>query len=147
MPSLSFVSGQRTDKSFNVGLGLLILFAVAEIFAAGFHYMNKMRPTQTAVVAPRVMPGPLPSVAPSAPPVALAVASPSTALTPPTSIASEADRLVKQAQAEKDTATRLARLNSASERDPKNAELLAEIATTYELTQNFDKSGETDFAV
>src|SRR5438270_638485 len=53
MPSLSFVSGQRTDKSFNVGLGLLILFAVAEIFAAGFHYMNKMRPAQTAVVAPR----------------------------------------------------------------------------------------------
>src|SRR2546423_6167928 len=142
MASLSFVSGQRTDKSFNVGLGLLILFAVAEIFAAGFHYMNKMRPAQTAVVAPRIVPAPLPSVAPSAPPVALAVASPNAALTPPTSIASEADRLIKQAQAEKDTATRLARLNSASERDPKNAELLAEIATTYELTQNFDKSGE-----
>ena len=57
MPSLSFVSGQRTDKSFNVGLGLLILFAVAEIFAAGFHYMNKMRPTQTAVVAPHAAVG------------------------------------------------------------------------------------------
>ena len=143
MPSFSFVAGQRTDKSFNVGLGLVILFAVAEIFAGGFHYLNKMRPAQTAAVAPRVVPAPLPSVAPSAPPVSLAVASPMAALTPPTSIASESDRLLKQAQAEKDTATRLARLNSAAERDPKNAEVLAEIATTYELTQNLDKSAET----
>jgi hypothetical protein len=143
MPSFSFVSGQRTDKSFSVGLGLVILFAVAEILAAGFHYIGKMRPAQTAVVSPRAMPAPLPSVAPSAPPVSLPIAAPSAALTPPTSIASEADRLLKNAQAERDTASRLARLNSASERDPKNAELLAEIATTYELTQNLDKSAET----
>jgi hypothetical protein len=142
MPSLSFVSSSRTDKSFNVGLILVILFAIAEILAAGFHYISRMRPVQT-VVAPRVVPAPLPSVAPSAPPVALPIASPSGALTPPTSIASEADRLFKQAQAEKDTTSALARLQSASERDPKNAELLAEIASIYELTQNFDRSADT----
>jgi hypothetical protein len=143
MPSLSFVSSARNDKSFNIGLGLVILFAVAEIFAAGFHYISRMRPATTAVVSPRVVPAPLPSVAPSAPPVALPIASPSAALMPPTSVASEADRLLKQAQAEKDTTSALARLQSASERDPKNAETLAEIASIYELTQNFDRSAET----
>ena len=142
MASLSFVSGSRTDKSFQVGLVLVILFAVAEFFAASFHYISRMRPAQTAV-APRVVPAPLPSAAPSAPRVALAVASPSAALTPPTSVASEAERLLKQAQAEKDTTSRLARLQSASEGDPKNAELLAEIATTYELIQNVGKSSDT----
>ncbi len=143
MPSLSFVSGSRADKSFNIGLILVVLFAVAEFFAASFHYISRMRPAQTAVAAPRAVPAPLPSVAPSAPPVALAVASPNAALTPPTSVASEADRLLKQAQAEKDTTSALARLQSASERDPKNAELLAEVASIYELTQNFDRSADT----
>src|SRR5437879_12376716 len=142
MPSLSFVSSSRADKRFNVGLILVILFAVAEILAAGFHYISKMRPAQAAV-APGVVPAPLPSVAPSAPPVALPIASPNAALTPPTSIASEADRLLKQAQAEKDTTSALARLQSASERDPKNAEVLAEIASIYELTQHFDRSADT----
>ena len=50
---------------------------------------------------------------------------------------------MKQAQAEKDTTSALARLQSASERDPKNAEVLAEIASIYELTQHFDRSAET----
>jgi len=138
----SFVSASRTDKSFNVGLIAVVLFAVAEVFVAGFYYLGQMRPPSVAI-APRAMPAGIPSAAPSAPPVALTVASPTTVLTPPTSVASEADRLLKQAQAETDTASRLARLQSASERDPKNAELLAEIAATYELMQNFDKSAET----
>jgi hypothetical protein len=142
MPSLSFVSGPRTDKSFNVGFIAVLIFAVAELLAIGFHYIGQMRPPP-AVVAPRVVPGPLPSVAPSAPPVALPIASPSAALTPTTSVASEGDRLLKQAQSEKDTTSALARLQSASERDPKNAELLAEIASIYEITQNFDRSAET----
>jgi tetratricopeptide (TPR) repeat protein len=142
MPSLSFVSSGRTDRSFQIGLTLVIFFAIAEIFLAGFHYVSKMRPASTAV-ASRTMPAPLPSIAPSAPPVALPIAQPSAALTPPTSVASEADRLLKQAQSEKDTASALARLQAASERDPKNPELLAEIASIYELTQNFDRSAET----
>src|SRR5436305_5165584 len=146
MASLSFVSGSRTDKSFQVGLVLVILFAVAEFFAASFHYVSKMRPASTAVAAPRVAPAPLPSVAPSAPPVALAVASPNTALTPATSTISVADRLLKEATAAResgDTVNAIARLQEASQRDPKNAEVLAETAMIYESIQNFDKSAET----
>ena len=147
MASLSFVSGSRTDKSFQVGLILVILFAVAEFFAASFHYISRMRPAPAAVAPPRAMPAPLPSVAaPSAPPVALAVASPNAQLTPATSTTSVADRLRKQADAAResgDTVSALARLQDAAQRDPKNAEVLAEMAMIYESIQNFDRSADT----
>jgi tetratricopeptide (TPR) repeat protein len=146
MASLSFVSGSRTDKSFQVGLILVVLFAVVEFFAASFHYISRMRPAQTAVAAPRVAPAPLPSVAPSAPPVALAVASATAALTPATSTISLADRLLKEANAAResgDTVNALSRLNDAAQRDPKNAEVLAEMAMIYESIQNFERSAET----
>ena len=145
MASLSFVSGARADKSFNIGLGLVILFAVAEIGAVGVHYIGRMRPA-TVAVAPREIPAALPSIAPSAPPVALPVTSPAAQLTPPTTVSSEIDRLTKQAQAAResgDTVNAVARLQDAAQRDPKNAEVLAEMAMIYESTQNFDKSAET----
>src|SRR5438093_277675 len=146
MPSLSFVSSARTDKSFSIGLSLVIFFAVAEIFVAGFHYIGKMRPASVVVATPRSVPGPLPSAAPSAPPVALAVASPNAALTPATSTVSVADRLRKQAEAAResgDTVSALTRLQDASQRDPRNAEVLAEMAMIYESIQNFDRSADT----
>jgi tetratricopeptide (TPR) repeat protein len=145
MGSLSFVSGVRTDKSFNIGLGVVVLFAVAEIGAVGLHYLGRMGPA-SASIAPREVPAPLPSVAPSAPPVALAVTSAAPALTPPTTLASENERLMKQAQAARDagdTVNALTRLQNAVQRDPKNAEALAEIAMIYEAIQNFEKSADT----
>ncbi|PYL15512.1 MAG: hypothetical protein DME30_11290 [Verrucomicrobia bacterium] len=146
MASFSFLPSLRTDKSFNVGLVVVIVFAVAEFFAASVHYLGRKHPAQTAVAAPRAMPAPLPSAAPSAPPVALAVASPIAALTPATSTVSVADRLRKQAEAAResgDTVSALARLQDASQRDPRNAEVLAEMAMIYESIQNFDRSAET----
>jgi len=146
MPSLSVASIARADRSFSVGLGVVILFAVVEIFVVGVHYIGRMRPASVAVASPRVVPAPLPSVAPSAPPVALPIASPSAALTPATSTTSVADRLLKQANAAKesgDTVSALARLQDAATRDPKNAEVLAEMAMIYESIQNFDRSAET----
>src|SRR2546430_10526040 len=146
MPSLSFVSLSRSDKSFQVGLILVVLFAVVEFFAASVHYIGRTPPAQPAVAAPRVAPAALSSVAPSAPPVALAVASPNAALTPATSTISMADRLLKQANAARDsgdTVSALARLQDAATRDPKNAEVLAEMAMIYETIQNFDRSADT----
>src|SRR5260370_30950210 len=93
MPSLSFVSLSRSDKSFQVGLILVVLFAVVEFFAARVHYLGRTRPAQPAVAAPRVAPEPLSSVAPSAPPGALAVAAPAAGVTPATSPLSVAERL------------------------------------------------------
>jgi tetratricopeptide (TPR) repeat protein len=145
MASLSFVSGPRTDRSFNVGLSLVTLFAAAELSAVGFYYLNKMRPA-TAAISPRTVPAALPTAAPSAPPVTLAVSSATPALTPPTTVASENDRLLKQAQAARDagdTANALNRLQEAAQRDPKNAEALAEMAMIYETIRNFDRSADT----
>jgi len=146
MRILTLASSLRSDRSFNVGLILVVLFAVAEFFAVGVHYIGRTRPAQITVAPPRAVPAPLPSAAPSAPPVALAVASPTAALTPATSTISVADRLRKQAQAAResgDTVSALARLQDASQRDPKNAEVLAEMAMIYESIQNFDRSAET----
>src|SRR5947209_3928509 len=145
MSSLSFVSGPRTDKSFSIGLGLVTLFALAEIGAVGIHFIGTMRPAHVSV-APREVPAPLSSTAPSAPPVALTVSSPTAQLPPPTTVSSEIDRLTKQAQAAResgDTVNAVARLQDAAQRDPRNAEALAEMAMIYESTQNFDKSAET----
>jgi len=149
MPSLSFISGSRTDMSFNIGLGIVVVFAAAELGAVGIHFIGKARPPRAVVAAPSRQapaPAPLPSVAPSAPPVALAVASPSAALTPATSTISVADRLLKEANAAResgDTVNALNRLQDAAQRDPKNAEVLAEMAMIYESIQNFDRSADT----
>jgi tetratricopeptide (TPR) repeat protein len=150
MQSLSFISGSRPDLSFNVGLGIVVVFAVAEIGALGIHFIGKARPPRAVVSAPpretAAPPAPLPSVAPSAPPVALAVVSPSAALTPATSTISVADRLLKEANAAResgDTVNALNRLQDAAQRDPKNAEVLAEMAMIYESIQNFDRSADT----
>src|SRR5437588_1079090 len=141
----SFVSASRTDKSFQIGLGFIVIFAAAEIAVTGFYYIGRIRPAP-AFTAPRAVPAPLPSIAPSAPPVALAVASAAPALTPATSTISVADRLLKEANAAResgDTVNAIARLQEASQRDPKNAEVLAEMAMIYESIQKFDKSAET----
>jgi tetratricopeptide (TPR) repeat protein len=147
MASPSFISSGRADRSFLIGLSLVIFFAVAEIFTAGFHYISTMRPASVTTAAPtRQVPGAIPSAAPSAPPVALTVASPSPALEPATSTMSVADRSLKQANAARengDTVNALARLQDAAQRDPKNAEVLAEMAMIYESIQNFDRSADT----
>src|SRR5260370_9688191 len=141
MPSFDFVPSLRTDKSFNVGLVVVILFAVGEFFAASVHYLGRRRPAQTAAAAPRAMPAPLPSAAPSAPPVALAVASPIAALTPATSTVSVADRLRKQAEAAResgDTVSALARLQNASQGDPRNEKVLPEMPLLYASIPNLE---------
>jgi hypothetical protein len=147
MASLSFISGGRTDRSFQIGLSLVVFFAVAEVFVAAFHWISTMRPASVTTVAPaKQVPAAIPSAAPSAPPVALTVASPSPALEPATSTMSVADRLLKQANAAResgDTVNALARLQEAAQRDPKNAEVLAEMAMIYESIQNFDRSADT----
>jgi tetratricopeptide (TPR) repeat protein len=61
-------------------------------------------------------------------------------------VTSTADRLFKEAtalRARGDTTTALARLQEAAEKDPKNGQVLAEMATIYESMQNFTRSNET----
>ena len=69
------------------------------------------------------------------------------AASPAASAQSIADRLTKEAstlQRKGDTTTALAkRLQEATQRDPKNAEAFAEMATIYETIRLYDRSNET----
>ena len=127
----------------------MALFAAAEIGSLGYYYVGRMkvaRPTnEPAVAATAQTPAPAaPAVAPTtAPEVApAATASPSTS----TATLSAADRLLQEATALRergDTTTALARLQEASQRDPANAQVLAEMAAIYESIQLYDRSNET----
>jgi tetratricopeptide (TPR) repeat protein len=153
MRTLTFPSSSQVDWSFRVGLGLVVLFAAAEIFGLGYYYAGRVRgsrgTTQPAAVvsaptpakvAPSVAPTAAPAIAPTAAPTVAAAASPST------STLSVADRLLKEATALRergDTTNALARLQEAAQKDPKNAQVLAEMATIYESIQLYDRSNET----
>jgi hypothetical protein len=150
MRSLTFPLVTRSDKSFSIGLGAIVAFAVAEIACAGFYYIGRTHGAHAAAG-----PATLPVAAPSAPPVALANATPpaQTAPTPlgslppsSTSAVSAADRLLKEAtelRERGDTTNALARLQEASEKEPKNAQVLAAMAAIYESIQLFERSNET----
>ncbi len=90
MRTLTLSSG-RGDVSFKIGLGLVALFAAAEIFSASYYYVMRIGIPRTA-------------------------AQPSAATEPA--------------------------VQQAAEKDPKNAQVLAEMAKIYESTQNFDRSNE-----
>ena len=152
MPALTFISPPRTDRSFSVGLGLVIVVAAAELCSFAAFYARRIHPAHVAAQPAAVAPAPAPTAAsrttPAPPPPVVAETSvaPAPALTPSTSALSVADRLLKEAAALRergDTTNALARLQEASEKDPKNAQVLAEMATIYESVLNFDRSNET----
>lgn len=142
MRVLTASSEPRLDKSFAIGLWMVLLFAGAEIFVATFHYLGQFR-------TPRAETANIPSTvlipAPSAPPLRLVPPAPAVAASP-ASVLAEPDRLLKDAVAlrEKgDTNTALTKLLEAAQRDPKNASVLAEMAATYESMGLIDRSNET----
>jgi tetratricopeptide (TPR) repeat protein len=143
MRTLPFSS--QVDWSFRIGLSLVVLFGAAQIFSVGYYYLGRTRSAQTTVQPSIATTRPSPSVLPTAAPAATAAAvaaSPS----PSTSTLSAADRLLKEATTLRergDTTNALARLQEATQRDPKNANVLKEMATIYESREQFDRSNET----
>jgi hypothetical protein len=134
----------RNERTFAIALCVVLAFAALEILATVIHFSAKMRAQRAAAraaapvaVQTRATPGPGASAAPAA----------TTAPAPASSAAlSASDRLLKEATALRergDTANALARLQEASQRDPSNANVLAELATIYESIQLFDRSNET----
>ncbi len=148
------LSSPRGDIGFKIGLGLVALFAAAEIFSASYYYARRTRvppgAAQSSIVTrptvaatPRVAKRPTPaaSVAPTTAPAVAAAPS----VTPSTSAVSAEERLLKEATEltnRGDTVNALNRLQQAAEKDPKNAQVLAEMAKIYESTQNFERSNE-----
>jgi tetratricopeptide (TPR) repeat protein len=140
------------DKMFRIGLWLVAIFGAAQLAGLGVFYAGKWRADYVAahpkVTTPAVTP------APSAPAVAdtttQAPATTTTATTtqstPSTAALSIAEKLLKEAtelRDKGDTTNALARLQDAAQRDPKNANVLAEMAMIYESIQLYDRSNET----
>jgi hypothetical protein len=137
------------DKVFRIALLVVLAFGAAEIAGLGVFYIKKWR-TEYAAAHPKVEPvaTPAPTVAPvvaeTTPATAPADVQP--ASTPSSAALSIGERLLKEAtllRDKGDTTSALARLQEASQRDPKNANVLAEMAMIYESIQLYDRSNES----
>jgi tetratricopeptide (TPR) repeat protein len=145
------------DKMFRIAVWLVAIFGAAELAGLGVFYAGKWRADYVAAhpkpVAPAATPAPsAPAVAQKTTPAPASTAASTTTTTAPTqstpsaAALSVAEKLLKEAtelRDKGDTTNALARLQDASQRDPKNANVLAEMAMIYESIQLFDRSNET----
>src|SRR6266446_6381412 len=142
-PSMRSLLSRATplDPSFSVGLGLVVILAVAEILAASFYYVGRTRAARAssqAIAATVVRP---PVSAASATPVAQPEFSPrAVAPTPALSVVDQLLRDGVELRDRGDMTNALAHLQEALESEPNNAAVLEEIAKTYESMQLFDRS-------
>lgn len=140
MPVLA-ASSSPSDRTYSVAVGVILVFAALEILAIAIHFGAEYR-TQRATL--RSIQAPAPAAAASVKPGA--TPAPPQASTPSSAALSASDRLLKEANVLRergDTANALARLQDASQRDPRNPQVLAEMAAIYESIQLYDRSNET----
>ncbi|MFZ0917399.1 MAG: hypothetical protein WAN04_10935 [Candidatus Udaeobacter sp.] len=137
----------QVDPTFHVGLSLIVILAVAEIFAATFYYVGRARAVRvsTQTVAAAVARPPASSVSARSPaPVAV---PPSVSQAP--AIPNPSESLVDQLLLEGvelrdrgDTTTALKRFDEALDSEPDNTAVLMEKAKTYDSMQLYDRSNE-----
>src|SRR5436190_23422951 len=137
----------QVDPSFNVGLGLVLILAVAEIFAVTSYYVGRIRPARTTVqaVATTVArpPAPAASAPATAPPATNAAPSPEAVpQAPPPSLVGQLLREGVELRDRGDTTNALARFEEALDSEPSNVAVLEEIAKTYDSMQVYEKSNE-----
>jgi hypothetical protein len=134
------------DKILAIALGVVAIFGAVEIAGVAVYYIGRARAEYVAA-------HPKAPAAPAAAPEATAASIEETASVPATvqsppsaAVLSTAERLLKEAtelRERGDTTNALARLQDAAQRDPKNANVLAEMAMIYESIQLFERSNET----
>src|SRR5438477_3893454 len=138
MPVLA-ASSSPSDRTYSVAVGVILVAAALEILAIAIHFGAEYRAERATLQSLK-----RPDVSTSAKPGATALPAQPDA---PSSVAlSASDRLLKEANVLRehgDTADALARLQDASQRDPRNPQVLAEMAAIYESIQLFDRSNET----
>ena len=140
----------QTDPSFHIALGLIVSFAVAEIFFATSYYVGRARANRVsaqAVAAAIARPPASSQVSASPAPAAPAAAQPS--VPPAAAVTSPAPSLVgqllregKEFRERGDTTNALARLQEALDSEPDNTAVLQEMAQTYESMQLFDRAND-----
>lgn len=143
MNEVASIETAGSDRIITIGFGIVIAFAAVQLAAVGLHYGLKAR---AAYVASH------PTVTAVSTPAPRAAASPATVSGVPGAEAttgggpaSPAEALLREATTlneRGDTTNALAKLQEALQRDPKNANVLAEMARIYESLQAFDRSNE-----
>ncbi|MEY2488337.1 MAG: hypothetical protein QOC70_279 [Verrucomicrobiota bacterium] len=141
------ISPTPPDKIFAIALGVVAIFGAVEIGGVAVYYIGKAR-AEYAAAHPKAAAEPAAAPKTTAAPVVDQSASEPAAVQAPPSAAvlSVAERLLKEAtllRDQGDTTNALARLQDAAQRDPKNANVLAEMAMIYESIQLFERSNET----
>jgi hypothetical protein len=134
------------DKIFAIALGLVAIFGAVEIAGVALYYIGRAR-TEYAAAHPKAPAAPAAAPQATAAPVEETTSAPTTAQsTPNTAVLSAAEQLLKEAtllRDQGDTTNALARLQEAAQSDPKNANVLAQMAMIYESIQLFERSNET----
>ena len=153
MSALSFPNVSRAQKTFAVALALLGAVAVAQVLIGLYLYTRSDAPPASQATEKRgaveasVFNQPTPKTAPAAPvqvPAVTGVPSATVKQTPaaPTGVAGTLLNVAKGFRERGDTTNAIAKLQQATALDPGNAEILAELALTYESMQLFDRSNE-----
>jgi tetratricopeptide (TPR) repeat protein len=137
----------QIDPSFNVGLGLVVIMALAEIFAVTSYYVGLGRaaraPAQTvATTVARPAAPPVSTPAPAPPATQTAPSPEAVTQTPPPSLVDQLLREGMELRDRGDTTNALARFEEALDSEPNNVSVLEEIAKTYDSMQLYDKSNE-----
>ena len=138
MPVLA-ASSSPSDRTYSVAVGVILVFAALEVLAIAIHFGAKYhaeRATSQSLKKPAASASAKPGTTPL----------PAQPEVPSSAALSASDRLLKEANVLRergDTANALARLQDASQRDPKNPQVLAEMAAIYESIQLYDRSNET----
>ena len=135
MPVLA-ASSSPSDRTYSVAVGAILVFGALQILAIAIHFGAAHR-TERATLRSVKAAATTASVKPTAPP------TPPQASTPSSAALSASDSLLKEANVLRergDTANALARLQDASQRDPKNSQVLAEMAAIYESIQLYERS-------
>jgi tetratricopeptide (TPR) repeat protein len=135
----------QVDPSFHIGLGLIVVVALAEIFAATSYYVGRaragrisMQPTAEAA-ARRSVPlvsslTPPPAGRPAFSPAAAPAASPS--------LVEQLLREGMELRDRGDMTNAIDRMQEALDSEPDNSTVLVEIAKTYDLMQRYDRANE-----
>jgi tetratricopeptide (TPR) repeat protein len=137
----------QVDPTFHIGLSLILVLAVAEIFAAAAYYVGRSRVGRVSAqsVAAAVARPPAPSVSARAPVPAAAQPAVSPAAAVPSAPPSLVAQLVREGielRDRGDTTTALNRFDKALDSEPDNTAVLMEKAKTYDSMQLYDRSNE-----
>jgi len=135
----------RVDPSFHVGLGLIVILAVVEVFFATSYYVGRARAARISAqaIAATIAHPAAPAVSLQTPAAVQPAVSPAAAVSVPS--LSLVDQLLREGielRDRGDTTNALARLQEALDSEPNNTAVLVEMAKAYESMQLLDRAND-----